>query len=509
MFFMYLSNNMQLQGGKYKICKFLGQGGFGITYQAVQSGLERYVAIKEFFIKELCARDESTSYVTLATEGSRETVDRFRVKFLKEARNIAKLNHPNIVRIIDVFEENGTAYYVMEYCGGGSLAEKVKKQGYLSEPVATRYILQIADALNYIHNKKMNHFDVKPSNIMLNEKDEPILIDFGLSKEYDVITGNQTSTTPIGISEGYAPMEQYMQEGVGSFSPETDIYSLGATYYKLLTGITPPNASYVNNEGLPIDELKRKGISQNAIDVILSSMEARKKFRMNNVLLFVDGLKGTKEYSYENVSTETENEDTITNSQQSDMYDVNDNSNDNQDVVTDSDSSERNIIMTIAVLILGLCLLLFVFRINIVKDNKASSTSMSQPLFNNYGKTSDSLERNNTLKTYSSLALGLDSDRKTPKNEILNNDVCGIYEVTSNMFVREGPGTDYDTMYSDYNDKESNNTNGVVVFAGSRIKVMKEENGFVYAKQLTPENDRDNWEEGWISKKYLKKISNE
>ena len=96
---MYLSNNMQLQGGKYKICKILGQGGFGITYLAIQSCLERYVAIKEFFIKELCSRDNSTSYVTLGTESCKETVDRFRGKFIKEARKIAKLNHPNIIRI--------------------------------------------------------------------------------------------------------------------------------------------------------------------------------------------------------------------------------------------------------------------------------------------------------------------------------------------------------------------------------------------------------------------------
>ena len=104
-----------LQGGRYKIVETLGQGGFGITYLAIQSGLERKVAIKEFFMKEFCERDEATSHVTLGTESNRETVNRFREKFLKEARNIARLNHPNIIRIFDVFEENGTAYYVMEY----------------------------------------------------------------------------------------------------------------------------------------------------------------------------------------------------------------------------------------------------------------------------------------------------------------------------------------------------------------------------------------------------------
>lgn len=285
-----LQPNTLLQGGRYKIIEMLGQGGFGITYLAVQSGLERKVAVKEFFMKELCNRDESTSHVTLGTEGSRDTVNRFREKFLKEARNIARLNHPNIVRIIDVFEENGTAYYVMEYAENGSLANKVKREGYLSEPVATRYIKQVAEALNYIHQRMMNHLDVKPANIMLNEKDEVVLIDFGLSKQYDASTGNQTSTTPVGISEGYAPMEQYMQGGVGAFSPETDIYALGATFYKLLTGITPPNASRVNNEGLPIDELRSKGVSENTIAVIEETMANRKKDRIKNVCLFIDSL---------------------------------------------------------------------------------------------------------------------------------------------------------------------------------------------------------------------------
>lgn len=285
-----LTTNTLLQGGRYKIIKMLGQGGFGITYLAVQSGLERKVAVKEFFMKELCNRDESTSHVTLGTEGSRETVNRFREKFLKEARNIARLNHPNIVRIIDVFEENGTAYYVMEYAENGSLADKVKRVGYLPEPVATRYIKQVAEALDYIHQRKMNHLDVKPANIMLNEDHNVVLIDFGLAKQYDMATGSQTSTTPVGISEGYAPMEQYKQGGVGEFSPETDIYALGATYFKLLTGMTPPSASDVNEDGVPTDELKAKAVSDKAVAVICKAMEGRKRDRTKTIEAFIASL---------------------------------------------------------------------------------------------------------------------------------------------------------------------------------------------------------------------------
>lgn len=289
---MQLKQETLLQGGRYRIEQVLGQGGFGITYLAIQSGLERKVAIKEFFMKELCERDISTNYVTQVTESNKATVNRFKEKFLKEARHIAKLNHPHIVRIIDVFEENSTAYYVMEYAENGSLSEKVRKQGTLSEAAATRYILQVAAALDYIHKHKMNHLDVKPANILINEKNEAVLIDFGLSKQYDFITGNQTSTTPVGISHGYAPLEQYKEGGVQEFSPETDIYALGATFFKMLTGITPPNASDVNEDGVSVDQLKANGVSRQAITVICKAMEGRKRDRIKDVCFFIEGLKG-------------------------------------------------------------------------------------------------------------------------------------------------------------------------------------------------------------------------
>ncbi|MCQ2287754.1 MAG: serine/threonine protein kinase [Muribaculaceae bacterium] len=279
-----------LQGGRYKILSVLGQGGFGITYMAEQAGLERKVAIKEFFMKDLCDRAGEATLVENTSSGSSAMVNRFRDKFLKEARNIAKLDHPNIVNVMDVFEENGTAYYVMKYYGNGSLASKVESEGCLTEESAIRYIKHVASALDYIHRKHINHLDIKPANIMLNDKDEAVLIDFGLAKQYDSKTGLQTSTTLVGISEGYAPMEQYMQGGVAEFSPETDVYALGATLFKLLTGKTPPNASLVNNEGLPIDEMMAKGVRRKTIGVICKAMEGRKVDRTKDVQFFIDGL---------------------------------------------------------------------------------------------------------------------------------------------------------------------------------------------------------------------------
>ena len=256
----HLSEGTLLQGGKFKIEKMLGQGGFGITYLASQTisvegsigeiKTEIKLAIKEFFMKDVCNRNEDSNIVSVPSVGSKELVERFKQKFIKEARSISKLKHPHIVKVVDIFEENGTAYYVMEYHNGGSLSDLVKDGNPLPEVDAVRYITQIADAVGYIHKQKINHLDIKPGNILLDGKANGILIDFGLSKQYDE-KGSQTSSTPVGISHGYAPMEQYKQNGVSTFSPQSDIYSLGATLYKLVTGVTPPQAMDIFNDGLP------------------------------------------------------------------------------------------------------------------------------------------------------------------------------------------------------------------------------------------------------------------
>ena len=240
---MQLSKGTLLQNGKYRIENVLGQGGFGITYLARQEILEREVCIKEFFMRDFCNRSETNSSVTLGTTANKELMERYLNKFIKEARTIAALDHPNIIHIHDIFKENDTAYYVMDYIEGESLAEMVKRRGPLPEEEAVTYIRSVADALKYVHERSINHLDVKPGNIMVRRSDSRVfLLDFGMSKQYDT-AGNQTSSTPLGISHGFAPIEQYSPEGIKAFSPQTDIYSLGATLYYLITGATPPPAS--------------------------------------------------------------------------------------------------------------------------------------------------------------------------------------------------------------------------------------------------------------------------
>ena len=280
---MILPSGAILQGGRYQIERELGHGGFGFTYLATQKGLNRKVAIKEFFMRDYCERDANTSQVSLGTSGSREMIERFRRKFIKEAQNIAMLNHANIIRIYDVFEEHGTAYYVMEYLDRGSLRDLVNRRGKLSEQEALFYIKQIASALAYIHERRMNHLDVKPNNVLIDESNNAVLIDFGLAKQYDQ-EGQQTSTTPVGISHGYAPLEQYQRGGVSVFSPASDIYSLGATLYFLLMGETPPDANMVNDEGLPP---LPESLSSNVVEAIEKAVHPRRKFRLQSVADFL------------------------------------------------------------------------------------------------------------------------------------------------------------------------------------------------------------------------------
>ena len=241
---------MYLKGGEYKITNVIKRGGFGITYLGEQVRLKRKVAIKEYFIENYCIRKIDKSVETVNTEISRKIFEIYKYKFLKEANTIASMSHKGIISIIDVFEEKGTAYYVMEFHEKGSLLDIIPSGGF-PEEVAKRYIKEIAGILRYIHvDKKMMHLDIKPDNILVKGDGGLVLIDFGGSKHYNRDTDGQTSETPPCVSEGFSPTEQYVKDGVKYFCPATDIYALGATYYTLLTGERPDSASEVVNYGL-------------------------------------------------------------------------------------------------------------------------------------------------------------------------------------------------------------------------------------------------------------------
>lgn len=298
-----------LMQGKYRIVAVLGQGGFGITYKGEHTMLGTTVAIKEFFMKGACERDENSTHVTTSQSNS-ELASRFRTKFLKEAKTLAALKHPNIIRVFDVFENNGTAYYVMDYIEGNNLSDIVEGKGRLSEPLALKYIRQVANALDYLHQKKLLHLDVKPANILLDKNTgNAILIDFGVSKQYDQ-DGQQTSTTPPAISKGYSPVEQYAQgSNVKTFSPATDIYSLAATLYKLVTGNTPPESNLLLNEDEQLPPYP-SNVSEVTRNAIAECLQTRKK-RPQSISEFLQLLDSEP---ISNIDT-PEEEDTILKSQ--------------------------------------------------------------------------------------------------------------------------------------------------------------------------------------------------
>lgn len=276
---MNLPQNTKLQNGRYRIVRFISSGGFGCTYEAEHIKLKKRVAIKEFFVKDFCNRDDNTASVSVGTVSKMGLVKRLATKFCEEAQALSQLNHPGIVKVTDVFDENGTSYFVMDFIDGKSLNEMVKSQGPLPEELALQFIRQVGAALKYVHNNNRLHLDVKPGNIMVNRQGQAILIDFGASKQYDEVGGENTSTL-LGKTPGYAPIEQ-MGNDVVKFTPSTDIYALGATLYKLLTGKTPKSAT-LRVSGEELDPLP-ENISQPVKNAVNASMELNKKNRPQTI----------------------------------------------------------------------------------------------------------------------------------------------------------------------------------------------------------------------------------
>ena len=248
-----LSPGTVIRGPKrsYTVIKVLGQGGFGITYlitgkiKVDNIVVEARFALKEHFISSLCSRDGKTCAVEFSAPVADE-VNRSLHAFIKEAKRLQSLgiDHPNIVRINEVFEANNTAYYVMEYLGSTTLADYVAQNGPMSPPAAKSMLRPVVEAVAMLHRNSIAHYDIKPGNIMLHEADDgilrPVLIDFGLSKHYDN-RGHATSTiAAAGFTPGYAPSEQYA--GIKEFTPQCDVYALAATFYFCVTGRAPKPA---------------------------------------------------------------------------------------------------------------------------------------------------------------------------------------------------------------------------------------------------------------------------
>ena len=288
----HLQPNTTLQGGKYRIERVLGQGGFGITYLAVQTSKRRKVVIKELFIRGVNDRADDQTKVTVSNAVNVYSFSQQKEKFKKEAMRLFELRNPHIVRIYDFFEENDTAYYVMEYIKGKSLADKLKSAS-LSESTMEKYMSHILDALSAIHGKHLWHLDIKPANIMICDGNA-VLIDFGASKHID---SNSTLTTSsaIAYTPGFAAPEQ-LDGDITKFGPWTDFYALGATMYQLLTLNRPPSFSEIFTKGK--NAFVFSGISEKMQHLILWMMKPNRMERpqsVENIKVFCNKTKVLEE----------------------------------------------------------------------------------------------------------------------------------------------------------------------------------------------------------------------
>lgn len=304
--------------GEYTIKKVLGQGGFGITYQAkgrrTGDNVFHKYAIKEFFVKGQCWRnagDDTMQYSPAAKAEIKECLKDFK----DEAIRLNKICRGNryIVNVNEVFEANGTVYYVMEYLEGGNLRDKIRENGGgLSEGVALSYIRPIAEAVEYIHSRyNLLHCDIKPDNIMLRldeegQPTEPVLIDFGISVHFSKKGEITTTHNAIGVSPGYSPQEQFQgldtllqtrrklnEEGHADLSIvpyEMDVYALGATLYYLLTGLNPAPASY-GLEKIIEKKLSEFSISGRTKNVIINAMRQPYMERTKTAAEFLKGFE--------------------------------------------------------------------------------------------------------------------------------------------------------------------------------------------------------------------------
>ena len=265
----------------FRVERHLSSGGFGNTYVVTHIHFKEQTALKEFFMKGINQRDGQTT-VSVSNEENQEQFDSQLEKFKKEALRLRRLQNENIVRVHDLFEANGTAYYVMDLVDGESLSERMKRLNRpLTETEVMALLPQVLHALEGVHNQQMWHLDLKPANIMMNRQGRVVLIDFGASKQMDASQGYTSTSSAMCYTPGYAPPEQ-IEGSLKRIGPWTDFYALGATIYNLLTRQQPPSSTDVMMEGEDAFHFPAS-VSSDMRQLIVWMMEARPASRPQSV----------------------------------------------------------------------------------------------------------------------------------------------------------------------------------------------------------------------------------
>lgn len=277
--------------GTYRIDGYLSSGGFGNTYVATHINFNEKYAIKEFFMKGVNERDGNNTAVSVSNSEKVNEFNEQLEKFKKEARRLRKLSNQHIVRVYDLFDENGTAYYVMDFINGENLKERLKRTSKpVTESVATNILTQVLDALQEVHSKGIWHLDLKPANVMIDSDGTVKLIDFGASKQFNSKTGGALSTSSVTYTNGFAPIEQ-MEKSYEKLGPWTDFYALGATLYNVLTNQRPPMPSDINDDHTPDKHLSLplpQGVSDKMRNLLLWLMKTNRKERPASVKDIMD-----------------------------------------------------------------------------------------------------------------------------------------------------------------------------------------------------------------------------
>ena len=414
----------------YKIMNVLGQGTFGITYKAkveMKGALGRldsnmYVAVKEFFMKEVNGRENSS--VTSGSTSNGGLFYYYRDKFEREARNLSTLSHPNIVKVLEAFHANGTTYYSMEYIDGISLDKKIAQspQGRMPLTEAIETLKQIGAAIAFMHSRNMLHLDVKPGNVMMRKDGTAVLIDFGLSKQY-TSDGEPESSTKVGAgTPGYAPIEQASYHEGKGFPTMMDVYALGGTLFKMLTGQRPPEASEILNEGFPTDSLRQLFIPDNIVNSISKAMAPLKKDRWQTVDEFVKHLDEHGEHTiYEDTSSESARSESTTFDDRKFSHKLQGDFEDNDEDQTESWFTRNKVVCTVAALLIVLVVGLYVTNSKTDKEPQTAATEQPTQLADSIaasqeeaGETTEGekTDSNNEIKTDSKPRKEANNDRQ-------------------------------------------------------------------------------------------------
>lgn len=272
---------------RYAIERVIGEGGFGITYEARHIQMGTHVAIKEFFIAGKCVRTGDGQTVAFQSIKP-ELFEKYRKRFHDEARTLFKLNNPHVVHVHDIFDANGTTYIVMDFVTGRTLQALVEENGPLPYDMAVNYIAQLSEAVAHIHSNNILHRDIKPDNIIITPQNNVVLIDFGSARSF---VHDQEQRHTAMITMGYAPIEQYTSTSKkGNY---TDVYAVGGVFYFILTGRKPEAATerVLNDELVPPREIN-SAISESANYTIMKALKVKPEDRYQNVQDFMSDLLG-------------------------------------------------------------------------------------------------------------------------------------------------------------------------------------------------------------------------